>query len=189
MTRGKYAAKAANRLARLDDELFEELRQRVRHLETELASARLQLEIEKRDRDALVLEHAEKLAQESFADIRQQLEAIRLDRSFQWADHNELPFDLKLRDRDQIEKLLKNAHTLGPKGSDADNKRTMTHEEYRIWGGAYDEMRATGWEPLSVILRDEFGDDYKKDNKPDPHQKLVPLTILATEIGLVPRED
>jgi hypothetical protein len=64
MTRGKYAAKAANRLAQLDNELLQEKIVEVADLKDQLAAARQQLVEEHTARDRLVLHRADELSQE-----------------------------------------------------------------------------------------------------------------------------
>jgi len=62
MAKGKYAAKAANRLAELDNELLQQKCKEVTALTTELQNVRRELETERRDRSQLVLQRSDELS-------------------------------------------------------------------------------------------------------------------------------
>jgi hypothetical protein len=67
MTRGKHGAKAANRLAALDNQLLRDKCAEVDQLHGRVAELEAQLAAEKRERDALVLERAQALSAEELA--------------------------------------------------------------------------------------------------------------------------
>jgi hypothetical protein len=56
--KGRYATRAANRLAQLDNELTNGLQSKVKQLEAELSDMRAQLENEQRQRNSLILNYA-----------------------------------------------------------------------------------------------------------------------------------
>lgn len=72
MTRGKYGAKAANRLAAFDNELLTEKTAEVAQLQQQLATLRAELAAERADRGALVIARADELAAQQIAAIRTQ---------------------------------------------------------------------------------------------------------------------
>jgi hypothetical protein len=67
MTKGKYAARAANRLAALDNTLLRDKSAEVDRLTTRVAELDGQLAAERRDRDAIVLDRAQALSAEEIA--------------------------------------------------------------------------------------------------------------------------
>src|SRR5262249_34097454 len=69
MTRGKYATRAANRLAELDNDLFTQKCEEVERLTARVAELETQLTTEKRRRDALIIQHADELAAKEIATI------------------------------------------------------------------------------------------------------------------------
>lgn len=70
MTRGKYAAKAKNRLANLDNEILQEKLTEIVELKAEISSLNQALSAERAERGRLVLERAEELS-------RQQIDLVR----------------------------------------------------------------------------------------------------------------
>lgn len=72
MAKGKYAAKAANRVALASDERVAGLEQRIADLDNELASARDALEHERRVRGRLIVIRAEELSARILAEAQKQ---------------------------------------------------------------------------------------------------------------------
>jgi hypothetical protein len=77
MTRGKYAARAANRLAELDNQLVRDKITEVEQLTSRVTELEAQLQAEKRDRESITLQRAEQLAAEHVQDARQETQALR----------------------------------------------------------------------------------------------------------------
>lgn len=75
MSRGKYAARAANRLVAFDNELLKEKCAQVDRLRADIFAVEQQLKEERRQRDAIVLKRANELSQQQIAGIRQAAEA------------------------------------------------------------------------------------------------------------------
>lgn len=76
MTKGKYAAKAANRLAELDNELLQQKCSEVLQLRATLDQVRKELADERRDRGSMVLKRAEELAADQVSMARNQLAVV-----------------------------------------------------------------------------------------------------------------
>lgn len=77
MTRGKYAAKAANRLAQLDSELVADLREKLAEVTAERDAARAEVDLLTRKRDAEARVVAERLAAGAVREVAEKLEAER----------------------------------------------------------------------------------------------------------------
>lgn len=85
MTRGKYAAKAANRRAAFDNELLTQAHAEIAALKHQLAERSAELHAARVDRDALVIKRAEELSQRlvdaahaEAADLQQRLTQLGL---------------------------------------------------------------------------------------------------------------
>lgn len=72
MTKGKYAARAANREAARDNELIASQADRIRELQAELAQLRAELHQEKAERGGLIVAQADRLSAQQIATLRQE---------------------------------------------------------------------------------------------------------------------
>lgn len=77
MAKGKYAAKAANRLAQTDNELLKEALAEAKRLKHRLKSVTDELEAERRDRNALILSRAHELSEQMILEHKSELEEYR----------------------------------------------------------------------------------------------------------------
>jgi hypothetical protein len=77
MTRGRYAARAANRLAALDNDLLRDKAVEVEHLTARIADLEAELAAEKRDRDALILARAGELSAQQIAAAHTELHQLK----------------------------------------------------------------------------------------------------------------
>lgn len=76
MTRGKCAAKAANRLAAFDNKLLVQKQEEVAALKDRMAELESQLQAEKRDRGAVILAEAQKLSEQQVAAAKAEVEEV-----------------------------------------------------------------------------------------------------------------
>lgn len=76
MTKGKYAAKAKNRLANLDNRLLQEKLTEVEELNQEIQRLKAALDSERRDRGRLVIERAHELSASSIENIRTEADVV-----------------------------------------------------------------------------------------------------------------
>lgn len=74
MTRGKYAAKAANRLADLDNQLVQEKVGEVAQLKAQIAELQSLLDGERLSRQAMIIDRGNELSAQQIAAVRQRLD-------------------------------------------------------------------------------------------------------------------
>src|ERR1700694_768726 len=79
MTRGRYAARAANREARLDNDVIREKVNEVAALKAKVADLEAMLAVERQDRDALVVRRADELSAEQIQKAHQAINRLRAD--------------------------------------------------------------------------------------------------------------
>ncbi|MFC9768615.1 hypothetical protein [Rhodococcus jostii] len=77
MTKGKYAAKAKNRLANLDNEILQEKLAEITGLQSTITGLEHTLDAERRDRGRLVIERADELSRSMIDDIRRRAQQER----------------------------------------------------------------------------------------------------------------
>lgn len=76
MARGRYAAKAANRIANLDNEVLQEKVAEIATLKSQLRALAAELALERKQRGALVLKRANELSEETVRAARQEVADI-----------------------------------------------------------------------------------------------------------------
>ncbi|MFC9765243.1 hypothetical protein [Rhodococcus jostii] len=77
MTKGKYAAKAKNRLANLDNEILQEKLAEITGLHSTITGLEQALDAERRDRGRLVIERADELSRSMLEEVRAQAQRQR----------------------------------------------------------------------------------------------------------------
>lgn len=94
MVRGKYAARAANRAVELDATIIHELRQKVARVEAERDALRVELDRVLRDFDADTHIVGERLAAETVAAVRAEMEALQVERDADRGRYAQQVFDV-----------------------------------------------------------------------------------------------